>query len=652
MTIHFPNPVPALTAVALAFGVSANAADLISLNSWKQYGDPASGTWAVSSDGYSVFQSINGHPTAFMSTTKYSYRTFRGGIQVKDGAGDDDYIGFVFGDPDSSFYLFDWKKGATGGGDGFTLLYYDGSLDAMKADGWAVHDRDVPNNTILGRKEGVGWVHGRTYNFELQIYPNRIVAKIDGDTIFDITDLEIEPSQFGFFNWSQGQVTYKSIEQLYPPIAEIKSATISQGNTVEVSGSWTDANTGDAHTCSISTQPPNGTVTMTPPCSFTYIPSPDHDGDQSFFYRVTDNSGLHTDAKIGMNVHALGAPFTLPQVVEADVETKVDLALLSSGNGFQVPSINATNLPSFMVLDRNRNELRINATTSDYGVHSDIEFFTTNGRASNKVGHFDLLVIPKNSPDALEQDRETLTTKNAIRLPDDTLVTAFAIPPVQTSDGNSATGPHRILVSSNYSNVADLRILDTVIKPGETQEVSINLLEAGTIVPIEYVSEHESTALLSIEVPWLNSPKDMRYVLQRACAPNDSQRCEPTLVMDRETAPEGEIQLIVRSFADANYVKLGFNIANWATSGAIEALSSLSQNDLVAININNDAPELAAMYDAMGAELGDNTLSATLKSIQDQGVMVYRVGHGIIAFETDTNYRWGSSNISWIDLNQ
>ncbi|MEZ9856681.1 hypothetical protein AB4347_22020, partial [Vibrio breoganii] len=135
----------------MTVGVAHAESDRVNLHTWKQYGAAASGNWAVSADGQSVYQSINGAPTAFMSANKYEYRTFKGIIQVDTGAGDDDYIGFIYGDPTAGgFYLFSWKKLPTSADSGFSLIYFDGTLDQMSDYGWTVHDVEQGKNTILG----------------------------------------------------------------------------------------------------------------------------------------------------------------------------------------------------------------------------------------------------------------------------------------------------------------------------------------------------------------------------------------------------------------------------------------------------------------------------------------------------------------------
>ncbi|MFW5741084.1 MAG: VWD domain-containing protein, partial [Myxococcota bacterium] len=64
----------------------------IDFSGWIVEGD---GNWEVAEDGRSVFQTINGPPTFFLSPESYLGIRITGRFEVQGG--DDDYIGFVFG---------------------------------------------------------------------------------------------------------------------------------------------------------------------------------------------------------------------------------------------------------------------------------------------------------------------------------------------------------------------------------------------------------------------------------------------------------------------------------------------------------------------------------------------------------------------------
>ena len=66
----------------ITLSMSAMAAP-IDLNSWSQQGVAGNGNWAVSADGSSVFQSINGNPTYFVSDDEYLNTRFDGSFGWK-----------------------------------------------------------------------------------------------------------------------------------------------------------------------------------------------------------------------------------------------------------------------------------------------------------------------------------------------------------------------------------------------------------------------------------------------------------------------------------------------------------------------------------------------------------------------------------------
>ncbi|MEZ9360365.1 Ig-like domain-containing protein [Vibrio cyclitrophicus] len=636
----------------MSVGVANAESDKVNLHTWKQYGAAASGDWTVSSDGQSVYQSINGHPTAFMSATKYEYRTFKGVIQVDAGAGDDDYIGFIYGDPTAGgFYLFSWKKLPTSADNGFSLIYFDGTLDEMKSYGWTVHDVEQGQNTILGKKRNVEWMHGQPYQFEMQLFPNRIVTKLDGATIFDVNDITVAPGYFGFFNWSQGKVRYNSIQQLYPPIAEHKTGDISQGTPFTVSGTWTDRNPTDTHTCMVSQQPYYGLVTMTPPCNFTYTPSPDNDGIQTFKYRVTDESNLFTDGIVDVNVRSSGTSFTLPPHLVSGQEKNVFTQIKSTKTDGK-PVVNIINKPNFMRLN-DLGVIEMNPTDDDLGMHHDITFETSDGLSTYNAGTFDIQVIPSTNNDYLNQNFEIITSDVQLLNLDNTPHTLVTIPALESGEGNLVEGPHEALITADASNTHDMMVGDKIAAPGDTVSITVNLDKTGTALPIFYFTPDAEIANFSIEFPWIDSPHDWRYVVQRTCSDADSNRCNRTLEMDRLKAPTGNLQVFLRKSANAEYHSYGFaDPSTWRDSDLDEHLATLSEGDIVAININQKSDALNDFINQVITQFGDGDLSNKLSNIEDQAILLYRIGSGVKEYKTQKSTRWGTSAVTWLSLNQ
>lgn len=206
----------------------------IDFNTWQQKGNTSSGNWKISSDGTSVTQTLNSGPTFFVSQEESLNKTFSGSFSVNDN--DDDFIGFVFGfsEPDNDlnqydFILFDWKKAAQAekntsniAQEGFTLTRVQGFVEDINPDttgnnGFWSHTHS--SMTVLDSSYGndLGWKNKTIYEFNLTYLNDRITIKIDGETIFDISGNSYPSGYFGFYNFSQPNVTYQSFTQIPEP---------------------------------------------------------------------------------------------------------------------------------------------------------------------------------------------------------------------------------------------------------------------------------------------------------------------------------------------------------------------------------------------------------------------------------------------------
>lgn len=224
--------------VAAAFAAtlpSIVAAAPLNLGGFTQYG---AGFWNVASDNLSVTQTSNTNQGAFVSADGFIDSSFEGTFRV-NASSDDDYIGFVFGfgaDDSSQFYVFDWKRGdQSDSADGFTLASVTGGLGAIpfsnhqsNAVGYDVLATDVDTSTA----EPKGWVAFTTYDFKLTYQTDRILIEVGGgspvtsslQTIFDVSAAQagvtaFEAGRFGFYNYSQGNVTYAGFTEIAAPTA-------------------------------------------------------------------------------------------------------------------------------------------------------------------------------------------------------------------------------------------------------------------------------------------------------------------------------------------------------------------------------------------------------------------------------------------------
>ncbi len=204
---------------------------VIDLNTWSKQGPASNGNWTVAADGSSVFQSINGSPTFFVSPNNYIDTTFHGKFGVETTS-DDDFIGFIFGSTTpvtattSSMFLFDWKQGVQSGSQsGFTLSTVTGGANSIP---FANHHLDAAGYDVLATNTGTGkgWLDNTVYDFFLTYQTNRIWIELQGGqfasktTIFDISNsADNNPSgAFGFYNYSQQSVRYQGFtEDIAPP---------------------------------------------------------------------------------------------------------------------------------------------------------------------------------------------------------------------------------------------------------------------------------------------------------------------------------------------------------------------------------------------------------------------------------------------------
>ncbi len=224
--------------VFLSFSFIGTAGALqVDLNTWTAESYPAvsgfgAGVWTVSADGTSVTQSVNGQPTIFYSDFNAFGTLAKGSIQLTTGW-DDDYIGFVLGfQPNDStnstadYLLIDWKKGTQ---------YYDfgspsttpgstapAGLAVSRVTGVPTADEfwghtDFTSDTGGGLEElaralnlgSTGWSYGTAYTFGFDFGPNDLDIYVNNVLELSIDGI-FSDGRFGFYNFSQEDVTYSS----------------------------------------------------------------------------------------------------------------------------------------------------------------------------------------------------------------------------------------------------------------------------------------------------------------------------------------------------------------------------------------------------------------------------------------------------------
>ncbi len=173
------------------------------------------GNWNVSPDGSQVTQTLHiNSPVYFLSDTNYINTEFNGSFSVDSW--DDDFIGFVFGWQNSNdYYLFDWKKGTQSyqglAEEGYTLSHITGT----DANLW---DHTGSDLTVLDSiySNSSGWENNVEYDFTLNYTSTGFTISIDGTEIFNQTG-NFSTGKFGFYSYSQPNVTFKGFDQTPPP---------------------------------------------------------------------------------------------------------------------------------------------------------------------------------------------------------------------------------------------------------------------------------------------------------------------------------------------------------------------------------------------------------------------------------------------------
>jgi Thrombospondin C-terminal region/PEP-CTERM motif len=227
-----------LVPIALvAASATASAATPIDLSPWQSLtlnfpGGQGAGNWVLEPGNTAVQQVINADPSFYLNDVNQGAYTIEGTWQVLPaGAGDDDYMGFVFGYQNSSnFYAFDWKQGTQGyvgrtAAEGMTIKKFTGATGSGVADlsleeFWE-NQASFGDMTVLATSHSstAGWLESKLYTFSLDFNATpgqfRVVVKDGATTLWDqtVADATFTSGQFGFYNNSQSNVRYAGFVQ-------------------------------------------------------------------------------------------------------------------------------------------------------------------------------------------------------------------------------------------------------------------------------------------------------------------------------------------------------------------------------------------------------------------------------------------------------
>ncbi|PIW31258.1 MAG: hypothetical protein COW30_00110, partial [Rhodospirillales bacterium CG15_BIG_FIL_POST_REV_8_21_14_020_66_15] len=114
------------------------------------------------------------------------------------------------------------------------------------------------------------------------------------------------------------------------PVADAGTASGDEDTTITGTVTAIDPDAGDSKTFSLAPggQAANGTVTVNPDGTFSYVPKANFNGTDSFTFRVVDAAGLSSTAKVTLTVNSVNDnPVTLPDSATTDTSTPVTISV-------------------------------------------------------------------------------------------------------------------------------------------------------------------------------------------------------------------------------------------------------------------------------------------------------------------------------------
>jgi hypothetical protein len=217
---------------------AAASAEPVDLSLWTvvQYElfDQPDASWVLSAGNTVVTQTVNADASIYLSDFDITHTDIRGSWTALSSS-DDDFMGFVFGlQGRGKFYLFDWKRGDQPDGLGFAergmtikVVNIPGSADPVGTDLWptagSARVAQLYHNTTP-------WEFNTLYDFHLLFHPGQFTIEVfDGVTPLlqqTINDNTFPAGQFGFYNYSQGNIQYQSFTREVLPTPEPVGAAI------------------------------------------------------------------------------------------------------------------------------------------------------------------------------------------------------------------------------------------------------------------------------------------------------------------------------------------------------------------------------------------------------------------------------------------
>jgi hypothetical protein len=202
----------------------------VDLSKWSVVQYPVGGQgpaeWVLEQNNTVARQRKNADPSILVSDFNFSNDQVRGGFRADLPVADDDFMGFVFGYQDQQhYYLFDWKKATQSDGAdgvaqvGMSVKIVDADAPLTVRDLWNTDTKGAQVRTIY--HNSIPWEFGVDYDFSLEFHPGQftIIVSRGATTLAEIQmqDSTYTTGKFGFYNFSQGPVSYSGFRHQIAP---------------------------------------------------------------------------------------------------------------------------------------------------------------------------------------------------------------------------------------------------------------------------------------------------------------------------------------------------------------------------------------------------------------------------------------------------
>lgn len=210
-----------------SLGTAQGATIPFDLSTWSvvqyEFNDQPDANWVLSSGNTVASQTVNAD-ASILKGGSVAGTQIQGSWRVNTSS-DDDFMGFVFGYQNrGQFYLFDWKQGDQSDPLGFAQagmsvkVVNTGGSDPTDADLWPTAGSTsvdvLAHNTIP-------WDEFVDYTFRLNFTPGTFEIEVkQGATVLEnwiLNDNTYLDGEFGFYNYSQGDVVYSGFTQQDDP---------------------------------------------------------------------------------------------------------------------------------------------------------------------------------------------------------------------------------------------------------------------------------------------------------------------------------------------------------------------------------------------------------------------------------------------------